>query len=75
MAPPKKQGPDGNQKTLHSFFTRPVKSKVAEPSPVEKVEKEKPSTTESQAMEVDQTSDEEVIAPPLVNKKNQPLQS
>ncbi|GAA5799547.1 hypothetical protein HPULCUR_004963 [Helicostylum pulchrum] len=69
MAPPKKQGPDGNQKTLHSFFTRPVKSKVAEPSPVEKVEKEKPSTTESQAMEVDQTSDEEVIAPPLGRRR------
>lgn len=70
MAPPKKQVLGGNQKTLHSFFSKPVKSKVEELVPVEKIEKEEPMTIESQAMEVDQTSDEEVIAPPLVNKKN-----
>lgn len=78
MAPPKKQGPAVKQQTLHSFFSRPVKDKVVEPTPVAEVDKEEPViTTESLAitepipndMEVDQTSDEEVIAPPLVKKK------
>ncbi|KAG2229179.1 hypothetical protein INT48_001749, partial [Thamnidium elegans] len=48
----------------------PVKAKVAEPAPAKKVVKEEPEiTTESLAMEVDQTSDEEVIAPPLGRRR------
>lgn len=73
MAPPKKQVNAQKQSSLFSFFGKPTTKKTEEPAIVNKKDT---TTTESLAvtevdlkpidMEIDQSSDEEVIAPTSV---------